>query len=280
LSWRADSLLWVNAAGSLKMSTAIDLKNTHTLKVDTLKKTGEQYALVSLSAGNIDAILALQDVIFSSLSAMEQSFLLRKSRKFFKKHFAAGNIVLGIVHNGQLVAQSVIVHPTAQNPKTGMVDMALDAKPEEVTIIQGVVVHPAYQGNRLMTAMVDAWLEIAEKQGRTHAIAEVAVGNYYSWSIFLKEGLHIHSLGVDPADGTQLYNIHARVAPLLKRRLTPDFNKASAKDSVKCLQADFEAQKKLLSSGHKGVKFDPASGTIEFTPPKKPHKPSNPKRLP
>jgi N-acetylglutamate synthase-like GNAT family acetyltransferase len=262
------------------MSTDIDLKNTQTIKVDTLKKNGGQYALVSLSAGNIDAILALQDVIFDSLSAKEQSFLLRKSREFFEKHFAEGNIVLGVVHNGQLVAQSVIVHPTAQNPRTGMVDMVLEAKPEEVTIIQGVVVHPAYQGNRLMTEMVDAWLAIAEKQGRTHAIAEVAVGNYFSWSIFLKEGLHIHSLGVDPADGTQLYNIHARVAPLVKKRLKPDFNKASAKGSVKCHHADIEAQKKLLSSGHKGVKFDPAAGTIEFKPSKKPPPPPNGKRLP
>jgi ribosomal protein S18 acetylase RimI-like enzyme len=262
------------------MSTDIDLKITPTLKVGSLKKSGGDFALVSLSAKNIDAILALQDIIFDSLSEQEQSFLLRKNEEFFEKHFAAGNIVLGVVHNGQLVAQSVVVNPTAQNPKTGMVDMVLDAQPWQVTIIQGVVVHPAYQGNRLMSEMVDAWLAIAEKQGRTHAIAEVAVGNYYSWSIFMKEGLHIHSMGVDPADGTELYNIHAKVAPLVKKRLQPDFNKAGAKNSIKCSHADIEAQKKLLSSGYKGVRFDPASGTIEFKPSKKPHQPPGAKRLP
>lgn len=262
-----------------KMNTDIDFKTTQTLKVGTLKKTGGDFALVSLSAKNIGAILALQDIIFDSLSEKEQSFLLRKSREFFEKHFAAGNIVLGAVHNGQLVAQSVVVNPTVQNPRTGMVDMVLDAQPWEVTIIQGVVVHPAYQGNCLMTEMVDAWLDIAEKQGRTHAIAEVAVGNYYSWSIFMKEGMHIHSMGVDPADGTELYNIHAEVAPLVKKRLQPDFNKASARDSIKCPHADIEAQKKLLSAGHTGVRFDPVSGAIEFTPAKRPQ-PSGAKRLP
>jgi len=262
------------------MNTDIDLKTAPTLKVGTMKKSGEQFALVSLSAQNIDAILALQDIIFDSLPEQEQSFLLRKSREFFEKHFAAGNIVLGVVHNGQLVAQSVVVNPTAQNPKTGMVDMVLDAQPQDVTIIQGVVVNPAYQGNRLMTEMVDAWLAIAEKQGRTHAIAEVATDNYYSWSIFLKEGLQIHSLGMDSSDGTQLYNIHANVASLTQKRLKPDFNKAGAKNKVKCPQADIEGQKKLLSEGYKGVGFDSANGRIIFEPFPKPPSSSGAKRLP
>jgi hypothetical protein len=250
------------------MNRDIDFKTAKIIKTDSLKKSGEQFALVSLSIRNIDAILALQDIIFDNLPEKQQSFILRKSREFFEGHLAAGNIVLGIVHNGQLVAQSVIVNPTENNPKTGMVDMALDAKLDKVTIIQGVAVHPDYRGNNLHLAMIGAWHDIAREQKRTHILGEVAVDNHYSWSNALKEGRQIHSIGVDPSDGTQVYNMHAKLSAVDKNRLKADFNKASAKNSVQCPHNDIEKQKKLLAEGYKGVRFDQASGMIEFKLPK------------
>ncbi|MBI3440284.1 MAG: GNAT family N-acetyltransferase [Proteobacteria bacterium] len=266
------------------MNTPIDLQYAHILKTGTLKKTAGEYSLVLLAASHIDSILALQEVVFATLSDQSQAFLLRKDKDFFEQHFARDSLVLGIIHDGQLVAQSVVVHPTTAHPKTGMVDMALDVPVENITVIQGVIVHPDYQGNRLMTALVDTWLELAEKQGRTHAIAEVAVDNYYSWSIFLKEGMEIDSIGEDPADGTQVYNFHAQVSPLLEKRLKPAFNKASAKNSVPSQSSDLEQQKDLLSRGYKGVSFDAASNVIAFKPPEqgtKPlAKPRTAKRLP
>lgn len=249
------------------MTTDIDLKTVNTLKLDYLKKNNEQYAMVALSPQNIDAILALQDIIFASLSAEEQSYVLKKDKAFFDDHFANGNIVIGAVHNGKLVAQSIIVNPTPEHPKHGMVDMVLPGKVEEITIIQGVLVDPAYQGNRLMSAMVDTWLDIADKEHRGHAIAEVAVGNYYSWSVFLKEGMEIHSLGLDTSDGTELYNIHADIPALIQKRLTPDFNKAAAKNTVDCPLNDLAQQKKLVSEGYKGVGFDKAKNALQFKKP-------------
>lgn len=250
------------------MNTLLDTGTTTVIKNGFLPKTGGEYTLVLLSAQHIEQILFLQDVAFNGLSEEEQAYLLRKSSNFFEKHFAEGNFVLGIVHEGQLIAQSVIVHPTVEHPKTGMVDMALDAACDKITVMQGVIVDSGYRGNRLMTIMVDAWLDIATEQGRTHAIAEVAVGNFYSWSVFMKEGLRIHSMGVDPADGTELYNIHADVAPLIRERLTPSFNKAAAKHGVPCARNNLKQQKLLLSKGYKGVGYDAAKGNIVFKAPK------------
>ncbi len=249
------------------MSTEIDINTAAVLKTDFLKKNNEQYAIVSLAPQNIGAILALQDVIFASLTAEEQSYVLKKDQAFFDNHFANGNIVIGVVHDGKLIAQSVVVNPTPEHPKHGMVDMALPGKVEEITVIQGVLVDPAYQGNRLMTAMVDMWLDIAEKQGRGHAIAEVAVGNYYSWSVFLKEGMEIHSMGLDASDGTVLYNVHAEVPALIQKRLTPDFNKAAAKGAVDCPINDLAQQQKLIAEGYKGVAYDTAKKAMQFKKP-------------
>lgn len=104
--------------------------NNKILKTGTLKKTGAPYEITILGQSDITEILKLQDEVVSSLTADEQNFLLRKDNLFFENHFANGNIVLGIMSEGKLIAQSVILHPTEAFPKSGMTDMALDAKPE------------------------------------------------------------------------------------------------------------------------------------------------------
>lgn len=209
------------------------MSTQHILNTGILPKNGKPFAVILQSEKNIEDILALQALVLSGLTEAEKCFILPKSRAFFEKHLAAGNPVLGIVSEGQLIAQSIVVNPTKERPSTGMVDMRLKAKPEKVTLIQGIIVHPGYRGNALMSVMVDEWLEIAKKQGRTHAIAEVATDNEYSLAVFLKEGLTIHSTGTDPADGTKVFNIHAKVKPLIRKRLSASFNSKSGKSSPK-----------------------------------------------
>lgn len=245
------------------MTNQINTDNAYVLKTGSLKKTGGEYALILLSEKNIDDILLLQEAALSALPEDQKSFLLKKDREFFEKHFAGGNTVIGIEHEGALIAQSVIVNPTADNPKTGMTDIRLKAKPEKTTVLQGIVVHPDFRGNKLITEMIDAWIDLAKSQKRTDALAEVSLENFHSWAAFLKEGLQIHSIGTDPADGTELYNIHARIKPLAKKRLKEEFNKKSRR-TVDVPHDDIEKQKELLSKGYKGVNADNDSKSIKF----------------
>lgn len=249
-----------------------DYSTQKTLKTSRLKKTGEDFSIVTLCPADIPQMLALQNDVFLDMTKEEQNFLLRKDRKFFEDHFANGNPVLGIISGGKLVAQSIVVNPTAAHPKSGMTDMTLDATPEQITILQGVIVHPDFRGNKLMTYMVDEWLDIAKKEGRKHAIAEVATGNFYSWSVFMKEGLSIHSLGHDDKDGADLYNMHAKVQPMIKQRLKPEFNKASKLPSVEVAASDLESQKTLTKAGFVGVAFNAANQNIIFKAQKAPKK--------
>ncbi len=226
----------------------------------TLLVKGKAFDLRCQSAQQIDDILNLQTLVIDALADSEKTFVVAKQRAFFEKHFAQGNLVLGVYHEGQLVAQSIIVNPTAENSKTGMTDMALPGTPETLTIIQGVMVHPAYRGHKLMTAMVDAWLSIAARQGRVHALAEACSDNHYSWSVFLKEGLKLHSIGYDANDNVHLYNLHAQVQPLIRSRLRPAFATAACKlkREKACAVEDIATQKTLIDSGYKGVAFDKA----------------------
>lgn len=240
------------------MNTPIDLRDTTVLATSQLRRTGEEYSLVFLSAKHIDHILALQEVALAELTAVEQHFMIRKDRTFFEKHFVAGNPVFGIVHEGRLISQSVVVNPTAAHPKTGMTDMQLKAPVDTVTILQGVIVDPDYRGNSLMGVMADAWLSHAQKQGRLHAISETALDNPFSWFIFLQKGLHIESIGFDKSDNTEVYNLHGHIPSL-----SGVFNE-KAKKTVICPSTDIARQKKLIAKGYKGAKYDPDKGHIEF----------------
>lgn len=251
--------------------------NYNPLKIGKLKKSGAPYTILTLDPSDIPQILKLQDQVFDSLTADEQNFLLRKDKAFFEDHFANGNVVLGIVSEGRLIAQSVILNPTSAHPKSGMTDMALDARPDEVTVLQGVIVHPDYRGNKLMTFMVDEWLAVANAQGRKHALAEVTTENFFSWSVFMKEGLGIHSLGCDKSDGTDLYNMYAEVAPLMEKRLSGAFN--SAAEVVKVPLLDLESQKTLTEAGFLGVAFEAANQNIVFEAPKKAAKAPKPPKI-
>ena len=237
------------------------------LKTGSFRKTDGEYTLNLLSVQNIDQILALQEAVIAVLPEQEQNFVLKKDRAFFENHFAVGNAVIGILHEGQLIAQSVIVNPTAAHPKTGMTDMALKAKPKKITVLQGVIVHPDYRGNSLISVMIDTWLETARKEKRPHALAEVSLENHHSWSAFLKGGLNIHSIGTDPADGSVLYNVHAVVGAGARQRLKDAFVKKAGRNVI-CAAEDVEMQKYLLAKGYKGVTFDACQGQIEFHPAK------------
>lgn len=242
-------------------------------KTDTLIKTGQQYQIVLQGPADIDAMLALQATVMDELSDEEKSYLVPKDRAFFEKHFANENIVLGVKVDGKLVAQSVVVNPTKKNPKTGMTDMPGRIPPERVTVIQGVIVHPDFRGNRLMTEMVDAWLNIARYEGRRHAIAEVTSDNHFSWAVFMKEGLQLHSIGYDPDDAVYLYNMHANVKKLINARLQPAFNSAAKKHgpaSKAVANADISQQQKLLRKGFKGVARNNQTGDIIFDKPARP----------
>ena len=145
------------------MNQAIDISNNQILNSGKLKKGGGRWDLVSLQGKDVPQMLALQDAVFASLPP-DQNFVHHKAPEFFDAHLKSGNnLALGIVHDGKLVAQSIIVNPTSFHPETGMSDLKLDARPEKMSIIQGVIVDPAYRGNNLMTYMVDEWLAAGKR---------------------------------------------------------------------------------------------------------------------
>lgn len=217
----------------------------------TLLTSPDAFTIARLEPEHLPEIIALHKQAIAALKDDEKAFMLLKEDSFFKNHFnrAAGNAILGIICKDALIGEAIILHPSETDPDTGMTDMPVVGKPDNVTVLQAVTVLPDYRKNGLMHQMVHAWLNHALVEKKHHALAEVEVHNVSSWSAFLNEGLQITGIGVDPDDGALLYNLHETLPEIMKKRLSQSFNHV-AENSTTCAINDFETQKTMLNDGY------------------------------
>ncbi len=233
----------------------------------TLKKTGEKYYVGFLDEGHINEIKAFHDHIVKTLNPDEQAFFLQKPRSFFANHFKKGNgnAVLAIVkEDGAVIAQAIILNPSYTSPDTGMVDMDLSCRTDSITVLQGVGVLPEMRGNGLMHDLVSHWLDYAYSLGKTNAIAEIDVNNIASWNVFLKEGLKLVGMGIDPSDGTLVYNAHEDVKTAIMKRLSHVFNDKAVGPLFASHIENIEWHQKLFKEGQKCIGFNKAQKTLVF----------------
>lgn len=185
----------------------IQIDNFDIISSDTFKG-GAAFHVVALSKKNIQTMLIFQQMILDSLKNDEKSFFLEKSENYLTTHFNKGSKAVGVVSGDKLLGQALITQPTDADPETGMTDMVNLPAPQTVSVIQGVGVHPSTRGLKIGDKLINAWLEIAANDKRENALAETDQNNKYSWKLFVKNGVDIVSEGVDPDDGTKLYNHH------------------------------------------------------------------------
>lgn len=250
------------------MTKPFNLENAHILKKGQLTTTKQEFMLVLQRPEHISHMVALQQEVMDGLTEAQKSYLIPRDHAYFEAHFAHGNVVLGAVVDGKLIAQSLMTTPSPEHPYTGMTDMEIKMPLSQIAVLNGTVVHPDFRGNNLQNLFVDARLMLAKLQGRVHVLSEIAVENCNSWNNLLQEGLQIHSIGVDDSDGTVLYNMHADLSKL-KGKLVQQFNEKSGPNTKICAQNDIEAQKKLISSGLKGVAYDKNTKQLMFDKPAK-----------
>ncbi len=252
------------------MTCTVDMQDVTPLGGGTLKN-GKPYALVLLKPASVHAAIALHQATIDAFPPEEKSFMLAKSDRYFSGHVnkADGNAILGIVCDSQLIAQAVITHPAKDWRDTGMVDMKPVAPAHQTSVLQAVCVDRAYRGQMLMQHLIGQWLLHAAQYGRTHLLAEIDVRNAGSWDNFLKGGLNIHSIGIDPADSTLLYNAYATVTEAAQKKILPLFNSAARPSLFACGVADIEQQQTLFKNGYRAIFHHKQQSTLIFCKPEK-----------
>ncbi|MDD9901431.1 MAG: GNAT family N-acetyltransferase [Alphaproteobacteria bacterium] len=238
----------------------------HTISTGVMGKTDQPYSVVIQTKADIDAMLHLQHTVLDTLPDDKKNFIVPKDRAYLEEHIDNGSVVIGILCNGQLIAQSLLKLPNEEHPETGMTGMQLNAAPDNVSIIQGVLVDPAYRGNGLMSVMIESCLRMAEATGREHIMARADTRNAASWAAFITEGFELDSIDSSPK-GRDVYNLHGNTTALMAHRRRMAFNsQAPAADSALPVPADdLQRQRGLLSAGFKGVAFDRTQSTLSFT---------------
>lgn len=180
----------------------------------TLAPLTQHFTTCALGASHIPHFDALQHKVHDALAPADKTFYFTKPLSFLQRHFATGGAGSAIFLDDQLVAQALFVHPTPDNPATGMADMAIDTPLTQISVLQGLAVDPDMRGYRLGNMLIKEWLTSSPLMGRTHLFAETAQDNPYSWKLFESNGVPIVSEGVDPSDGLKLYNHHTIKAGL------------------------------------------------------------------
>jgi hypothetical protein len=213
------------------MDTAIDITAVEVLRRGSLPKTGGAYQIVKLSAANIAAITALHKAVHAELPEEKKCFLMSKDSTTFQKHLDRGNVILGCIHEGQLIAQSLMTLPEAGQPHELINDMISPPKPENAVILGGMVVHPDYRGNHLQNVMLEARISLASAMGRNDIISSADIGNVTSWRNLLEKGLEINTIGARK-DGTLRYIFCGKAEALLGAQKNTRLNKRSASPAI------------------------------------------------
>ena len=163
-------------------------------------------AFYAMDKQSIPQLLGLQQTVYDALDDDKKRFILPKSKGYLTSHFANGSTAIGIGINGKHVAQALIAMPSEKNPNTCLIDFDLQHPLEELSVIQGLLVHPDFRGLKLGQLMIEVWIKIAEEAQKKYCMAETETRNHYSWGLFLDAGVPIISTGHDAEDGADLFH--------------------------------------------------------------------------
>lgn len=163
-------------------------------------------AFYAMDKQSIPQLLGLQQTVYDALDDDKKRFILPKSKGYLTSHFENGSTAIGISIDGKHVAQALIAMPSEENQNTSLVDFDLQHPLEELSVIQGLLVHPNFRGLKLGQLMIEAWIKIAEEAQKKYCMAETETRNHYSWGLFLDAGVPIISTGHDAEDGADLFH--------------------------------------------------------------------------
>lgn len=163
-------------------------------------------AFYAMDKQSIPQLLELQQNVYDDLADDKKRFILPKSKGYLTSHFENGSTAIGISIDGKHIAQALIAMPSEANPNTCLIDFDLQHPLEELSVIQGLLVHPDFRGLKLGQLMIEVWIKIAEEAQKKYCMAETETRNHYSWGLFLDADVPIISTGHDAEDGADLFH--------------------------------------------------------------------------
>jgi GNAT superfamily N-acetyltransferase len=164
-----------------------------------------------LKPEDIPEIMKLQDVIAEGLTkAGTPRHIVKRSQEYFLKHLLSPHAMFGMVtENAQVVAQSIFRVSDVNTKEELYIDCLPDMKENDrLSIAQGVLVHPDYQGYGLMQVMLGKWIQWCEKNEIRHLAARTESSHHTSQKGFLKNNFNKVATIIDPKDNAEVCVLH------------------------------------------------------------------------
>ena len=167
-----------------------------------------------LTSDNIKDMLSLQDTVIAFLKRYEQEhFIIERERAYFLRHVQSPSTIIGIRSDeGALIAQGIFHHSERLNPD--YIDgITLDSWKlcDKVSTLQGVLVHPDFQGKGLMRTLIDFWMSWAQENGYEHLLTRAEEHNTRSIHSFTKAGMLDVGTIIDARDNATVKVLHKRI---------------------------------------------------------------------
>lgn len=171
----------------------------------------------TLTFDDIDRFLDLQSRVHASLGAADECFIKPRNREMLARHLNGGMPVLGMWHDGRLVAAALVTFPEngAACHMDGYPFQGLPESQTHMVVIQNLYVDPGYRGLGLSSAMLGYVATHCEGAGRHGLMAKVAQNNVKSAKTFLRNGFNQCASGVDAVRGHKVCFYEASVATVV-----------------------------------------------------------------
>jgi len=198
-----------------------------------------RYEMKFMDEGNLDDILALQDIAIRSLK--DREIFRTHCADYFLEHFQMDSPAIGIFTDEGLIAYSVLYFPGENEDNFGR-DIRLHADDlHKVAHLATVAVHPEYRGNSLQKMMYSISLDVSRDLGYQHACCMVSPKNYVSLQNIFSHGFLIKALKM---------KFDSRLRYIMHRHL--EYPSTVCSEEVRMKSTDVWGQKCLLKRGFFG----------------------------
>ena len=164
-----------------------------------------------LGPEDINGIVKLQDIVSEDLKTKgTPRHIVKRSEDHFLKHLSEPHAMYGITNDkGEIIAQAIF----RISDISTMEELCLDSLPglkegEKMSVAQGVLVHPDYEKQGLMSFMLQEWFKWCEEKGVHHLTARTESSHNASQKGFLKNGFNEVAKIIDPVDNAEVKVLH------------------------------------------------------------------------
>ncbi len=184
------------------------LSHSKTLASGTLKHSGAPFVCTTLHEADLPLVMQLQADVLADLTPEHRNFILPKSEQDFLGFLSKKKgVVVGVLSQGKLIAQSLLFWPKDTAAQSGLTDCPnWPTSADNSAVLMGMLVHPSARGNGLQQMLHGVRYNLAAQHHRHEALCETAAANTFSTKNCLRSGAYVISAGQDPEDGCELLN--------------------------------------------------------------------------